>query len=84
MAGADPGAAPRWRGALVLMSGYPNSIWRDDSWWGSCAGPVWGQLPTLAICTFTIPPAVLAAWLLWMPWQCSPLSVTCAAAPALL
>ena len=65
---------------LVLLSDYPEHVWSDASWWGGCRGPLWGQLPTLALCTFTIAPALLAAWLLWMPWQCSPLPVTCAAA----
>ena len=54
---------------LVLLSDRPSHLWRDDSWWASCRGPLWGQLPTVAVCAFTILPALLAAWLLWMPWQ---------------
>ena len=69
---------------LVLLSDRPSHLWREDSWWASCRGPLWGQLPTAAVCTFTILPALLAAWLLWMPWQCSPLPVTLAAAVLLL
>ena len=69
---------------LVLMSDRPGHLWRDDSWWASCHGPLWGQLPTVAVCAFTVLPALLAAWLLWMPWQCSPLPVTLAAAVLLL
>ena len=69
---------------LVLLSDFPSHLWRDDSWWASCHGPLWGQLPALAVCTFTILPALLAAWLLWMPWQCSPLPVALAAAVLLL
>ena len=69
---------------LVLLSDRPSHLWRDESWWALCRGPLWGQLPTIAVCTFTILPALLAAWLLWMPWQCSPLPVALAAAVLLL
>ena len=69
---------------LVLLSDRPSHLWRDESWWASCRGPLWGQLPTIAVCTFTILPALLAAWLLWMPWQCSPLPIALAAAVLLL
>ena len=31
---------------LVLLSDRPSHLWRDDSWWASCRGPLWGQLPT--------------------------------------
>ena len=33
---------------LVLLSDRPSHLWRDDSWWASCRGPLWGQLPTVA------------------------------------
>ena len=69
---------------LVLLSDRPSHLWREDSWWASCRGPLWGQLPTAAVCTFTILPALLAAWLLWMPWSCSPLPCVLAAAVAAL
>ena len=68
----------------MLLSDFPSHLWRDDSWWASCHGPLWGQLPALAVCTFTILPALLAACLLWKPWQCSPLPVTLAAAALLM
>lgn len=69
---------------LVLASDCPSELWRPDSWWGGCAGSVWAALPTLAVCVLTILPATLAAWLLWMPWQCTPLPLALAAVVALL
>jgi hypothetical protein len=58
--------------ALVWLS---SAAWQQDSWWASCLGAVWGQLCSLAVCVFTVLPAVLSAWLLWMPTQCSPLPI---------
>ena len=54
--------------------------WRTpESFWGRCTGPVWGQLPTLAGIIFSILPAVLSAWLQWMPSVCSPLPLALSA-----
>ena len=69
---------------LVLLSDRPGDLWQDASWWATCRGPLWGLLPAAAVCTFTILPALLAAWLLWMPWHCSPLPVALAASVFLL
>jgi hypothetical protein len=69
--------------ALLLWDG--NVEWRaHDSWWVRCQGAAWGQLRTLAVTAFYILPAVLAAWLLWMPWQCGALACGLAAAVAAL
>ena len=62
--------------ALVLAS--EAAPWGDDSRYK-------GEGRQLAAnCAFSILPAVLAAWLLWMPWSCSPLPCVLAAAVAAL
>ena len=79
-----PSTAPGWLAvplcvldaALVWSS---KAAWGEGSWWAALRGPVKGQLTTLADCAFTILPALLAAWLLWMPAQCSPLPCLLAA-----
>ena len=44
----------------LLWSASPD--WRSPaSWWGSCEGALWGQLPSLATMAFGIAPSVLAA-----------------------
>lgn len=58
--------------------------WRSDSWWAGCRGAVRGQLPTLATLGFSVLPAVLSAWLLWMPFKCSALACTLAALAAIV
>ena len=51
---------------------------------------LWGQCKTLAEGFLNIMPSVLAAWLLWMPWICTPLPlviaglVVCLASTSLL
>ena len=55
----------------LLWSAQP--AWRPDSWWAGCHGPVRGLLPQLAVMVMSVLPAVLSAWLLWMPYRCSPL-----------
>mmetsp|Transcript_914 Transcript_914/g.2373 ORF Transcript_914/g.2373 Transcript_914/m.2373 type:complete len:250 (-) Transcript_914:242-991(-) len=50
-----------------------NPTWQDGSWWATLRGPFLGQLAPLAVCAFTISPALLSAWLLSMLPQCSPL-----------
>ena len=45
---------------------------------------VWGQLRTLVVCGLSILPTVLAAWLLWMPWRCTPLTCVTAGLTASL
>ena len=58
-------------GMGLLWNG--NIAWRADSWWGRCYGPLWGQLPSLAVSYLGVLPSLLAAWLLWQPRECSPL-----------
>lgn len=51
--------------------------WRvQESFYGRCSGPLWGQLPTLVGCSFGTLPIILASWLLWMPSECAPLSLS--------
>lgn len=82
--GADPAAAlapfgehgwlPVPLGVLdlaLLWNATPT--WMPHSWWDSCRGAFWGQLRTLTALCLTILPSVLAAWLAWMPWRCTPL-----------
>ena len=59
-------------------------VWDSSSWWSTCRGPLWGQLASLAVCLLGVLPAVLAAWLLWMPWRCSALPCALAALLAAL
>ena len=68
---------------LLLLDGA--AVWRSpESWWGRCKGAVWGQLRTLVVCGLSILPTVLAAWLLWMPWRCTPLTCVTAGLTASL
>jgi len=56
---------------LVLSS---SADWQDSSRWSSFRGPLWGPVASFFVCAFTVLPAVLAGWLLWLPPQCSPLA----------
>ena len=72
--------APVLAGLLNTVLLYCSSAeWLPSSWWASCGGARWGQLPVLATCTFTILPSILSSWLLWQPPQCTPLPCLCAA-----
>lgn len=59
-------------------------VWKEGSWWARQRGPFRGQLRTVAVCTFTILPILLAAWLIWMPYHCSPLPCILALLVAIL
>lgn len=63
---------------LALLWGAAGA-WAPGSWWGGCTGALRGQLPPLAVCAFSILPALLSAWLLWLPWRCGPLACALAA-----
>ena len=64
---------------LLVWDGADAWLHSGPSFWGRCNGPVWGQLPMLAMCSFGILPTVLAAWLLWMPVDCEALPLALSA-----
>jgi len=69
-------------GLALLWRAAPQ--WRASSWWSGCTGVLGGQLPALATCTLVVLPAILSAWLLWLPRACNPLSFVVALLCALL
>ena len=67
---------------LLLWGAAP--AWRQTSYWHQLRGPLKGQASALITCVFSVLPALLSAWLLWMPWRCTPLTTLLALSAATL